>query len=231
MVKHPALFYAKYLLSKRSHPFQAIVAMLELLDLAGLDEDDLGRIEQALKFPIPYCPGSKDHVPTQTFLRKEGIWDAWHGEQDMIRTRAILGEPELRQAMESMILAPVSQEAGLRRLQMRFGDSVSPAAYHLFEHYFWNRSVMSALDWGQFVSRRQTSNQTWLKLALDAKDTGSLRLLLWKMGLTDLRRVEGNKIFTDLRNLSYMFEPSWPMSGPRVWLRRESMQQRMRPRT
>jgi len=205
MVKHPAVYYAKYYVSRRCHTSLAIAEMLTMLDLGGMTENDVTELERGMRFPIPFCPASPDHYPSQSFLRMEGIQEAWQNTHDMARAKAILEEPELRQAMESMILSPVRPEAAVRRLQMRFGSMIRPEVYRLFEHYFWNRSAMSALDWGEFVGQRQTPNQEWLRIALNTKDSAGLRLLLWKMGMADLRRVEGNRVFTDARNLAHMF--------------------------
>jgi len=83
-------------------------------------------------------------------------------------------------------------------------SNLNLGGYHLFKYYFWNSSLMSTADLGEYVKSRDVGHREWLKLAVNARGPEGTRLLLWKSGVGALKNLDRAKIFTDFRNIAYM---------------------------
>lgn len=205
MIAHPAIYWAKFYLSRRSHTFDGVAHLLSIQKLGGLNSDDLQQIDLEMEYPYPYRPRDIGHGPSQTFLRKEEIVTAWRNSKDMQKAIGILSTHKLRHLVETFILSPLRTEQAVRKLNHEFpGANLTNRSYEMFKHYFWNRDVMSSLQWGKFIEQRQSENAQWTQLALDMRGPGGVQAILWKTGTGPLRGIEANRAFTDARDLSYM---------------------------
>jgi hypothetical protein len=205
VVNHPAKYWIKFYLSRKLHTHQRITELLSLVDLGGIDADQVKIVEDDMRFPIPFRPANISHKPSQIFLRQERIYDAWRGKQVMQQAEAILGTKDLRDIVETFILSPLKPEQAVIKINQKIPDAnMSVKVYDTFQHYFWNRSEMSGDKWGAFISERKHANKEWLQLAMDSRGASGVQTVLWKTGVGSVRQMEANKIFTDLRNAAYM---------------------------
>ena len=214
MQPHPATYWAKFYLSRRSHSFEQIAGLMQLNDLEGLTIEELGAIRDTMGFPVPYRPQVKTHVPSQRFLRSEGVYDAWCNGPDMQMAKKVLESSALRQAVETFILSPVKPEQAIRKIHQKLGFNMTARAYELFKHYFWNRDLLTGMEWGDYIQSRQSANRKLLQLAVEARGANGAQLLMWKMGMGGLRQVEANRGFTDARNVSFMMLQQIAMMEP-----------------
>lgn len=205
MTHHPAKYWVKFYLSRRSHTHQRVAELLSLIDLGGLDADKVKLVADEMSFPTPYRPNDLSHRPSQIFLRREGIYDAWRGRKDMQLAEGILSTKAMRDLVETFVLSPLKTKQAIKKISQKFPDyGLTEKAYELFEHYFWNRDEMSGDKWGSFITTREKANQEWLQLSMDSRGPSGVQMLLWKTGTGTLKQIEANKMFTDLRNIAYM---------------------------
>ena len=177
---------------------------MQVNDLGGLTVEELASIEDGMDYPVPYRPHVRTHGPSQRFLRREGVYDAWRNGPDMRQTKKVLESNALRQAVETFILSPVKAEQAVRKIQQKLDFYLTVRAYELYQHYYWNRDLLTGLEWGDFIHTRDTANRQLLQLAVEARGASGAQLLLWKMGMGGLRQMEANRGFTDARNVSFM---------------------------
>ena len=58
---HPAVYWAKFLLSKKSYTYQAIITQMGMRGLGGLTPQDLASLDNSMKYPKPFLPVTKKH--------------------------------------------------------------------------------------------------------------------------------------------------------------------------
>jgi hypothetical protein len=215
MIHHPAKYWVKFYLSRRNHTHQRVAELLSLIDLGGLSADQVKEIDDDMDYPQPYRPWDLSHRPSQIFLRREGIYEAWREGKHMKIAEAILSTKALRDAVEMWILSPLKTNQAVKKINQKMPEAeLTEKAYDLYEHYFWNREEMSGDKWGAFMTTRENANKELLELAMDARGATGVQMLLWKSGAGALRQIEANKMFTDLRNISYMAAMQIAMYAP-----------------
>lgn len=214
MRPHPATYLAKFYLSRRTHSHKQIQGLLEVNSLGGLTIEEIEAINDEMDYPILYRPHVRSHGPSQRFLRKEGVLDAWRSGPDMRQAKRVLESNPLRQAVETFILSPVKAEQAVRKIQQKLDFYLTARAYDLYRHYFWNRDLLTGLEWGDFIQTRDAADRQLLQLAVGARGASGAQLLLWKMGMGGLRQMEANRGFTTARNVSFMMLEQTSMHEP-----------------
>lgn len=202
-IAHPGVYWAKYLLSQRQFTYDQISAAMVLDEIGGLEPAHLEAIEQTLDFPRPFVPAMKEHAPSQVWLREQRIYEIWHPCRHMEIAWSILAHPLMRRAVETMALSPFRPDKAAAKLERTIGRQVgielTPRAYELFCHYFWNGERMTAQDWGDFVIQSGRKYGDLLSLAANLKGPNAGQILMSKLGLGSLRRIEGHQGYLDFR--------------------------------
>lgn len=215
MLAHPAIFWAKFYLSRRSHTYDGVAQLLSVIGLAGLNADELEKIDRAMDYPVPFTPKNLRDRPSQTFLRYERIYEAWHPGEDMRKAISITETDKLRHLVETYILSPIKPELAVRKINKLVPDAdLTVRSYDLFQHYFWNRESMSGVQWGKFIEDRDQANKEWLQLAIDVRGPGGVQALLWKTNTGPLKGIEANRAFTDVRNIALMCVQQIALQSP-----------------
>ena len=200
----PAKYWIKFLVSRKKHTVEAIEAMLAAIQLGGEHDDYIRSLMGSMTLPKEFQPMNLKHRPSQNFLRKEGIYDAWHRTSAFEAAFNILGKGELRALIETYILSPLRPHQAVKKIEQKTGDILSEKTYNLFEHYFWNRALLSGAEWGNYIIQRDVAHQEWLQLAVHANGAAGAQMLMWKTGSLAKLHVESGKMFKDIRDISYM---------------------------
>lgn len=206
-MQHPAQYWIKYLLSSGNHTFDQIAGIMEMYDIGAVSRSYLSMLDAELteSKPIPFRPRTKSHKQSQAFLRKHGIYKAWHRDADMDVALDIICAPRIRSLVEMFILSPVSPSQAVAKIQSKEpAYHITVGSYDRFRHYFWNDKLLSGAEWGEFIQMRDRAHNDWLRLAVNAKGPEGTQLLLWKAGVGALKNIDRAKIFTDFRNIAYM---------------------------
>lgn len=215
MSGHPAFYWAKFYLSRRSHTHDGVAQLLSVMGLGGLNSDELQRIDGEMDYPVPFSPKNLRDRASQAFLRRERIYDAWHPGEDMKKAISLTETAKLRHLVETYILSPIKTDQAVKRINRQFPDAkLTSRAYELFQHYFWNRELMSGAEWGKFIDDRDQAHQDWLQLAIDVRGPGGVQAVMWKTNTGPLRGIEANRAFTDVRNISFMCIQQIAMQHP-----------------
>lgn len=206
-MNHPAQYWVKYLLSTNRHSHEQISGIMEMYDLGALSMSYLSLIEDELEQdkPVPFRPRSKSHKPSQAFLRRNGIYKAWHRDPSMECAMEIICTPRVRSLVEMFLLSPVQPNQAVAKIcDKEPSFRITVEGYKRFKHYFWNTELLSAAEWGEYIQSRNVAHNDWLRLAVNARGPEGTQLLLWKAGVGALKNLDRAKIFTDFRNIAYM---------------------------
>jgi hypothetical protein len=203
---HPSENWIKFLLSRKEHSFDEIVAMCEMAQIGGVQNEDLLYFRSVLSEdePVPFRAHDASHKPSTAYLRRHQIYEAWHRSASMKAAVDILANARIRPLVETFILSPMKPDQAVKSIKSNSGVTIDSKTYELFRHYFWNPSVMSAEEWGEFIQRRRVAHKEWLRLAVTSRGPEGVRLLLWKTGSGPIRHLSAAKIFTNLRNIAYL---------------------------
>lgn len=206
-MQHPSQFFIKYLLSRGAHSFDELIGIMEMYGLGGVSKSYLAMLDGTMQAdrPTPFRPRSISHKPSQTWLRKHGIYKAWHRDVSQECAMDILCNPRVMALVETFILAPVTAEQAVAKINDKEPDfHLTVGGYERFRHYFWNPKLLNGAEWGEFINRRDMAHSHWLRLAVNARGPEGVQLLLWKAGVGALKNLDRAKIFTDFRNIAYM---------------------------
>lgn len=185
-ITHPSRYYIHYLLSQKpsGRNFEAaeIVDDLDMLSLPYPRKADtletfletLTRVKKQMKAPSAFNPRSPDiNPPTQAFLRRWKIGDAWKQKKAYRRAFEILtDEGEVSRALKVMLLGPLPRPYIAKALGIHFkldSEKMNPLVVATFEHYFWNAALLESQSWKRMLSRTWNEGTTQdLILALSA---------------------------------------------------------------
>jgi hypothetical protein len=215
---HPAQYWIRFLLSRREHSFTEIEGMCQMVNLGGFDPEELRQVRQELMedMPLPFRGSSKGHAPSMRFLKRQGIYEAWHRDRHMHHAVELLGASRVRSYLETLLLSPLKPQQAVIQIERTTGTEISVETYKLFGHYFWNSTALSATDWGEYLQRREVSHNDWLKLAVKARGPQGVQLLLWKTGMAGARHLDTGKMFKNLRNIAYFKALALEHTSPSV---------------
>lgn len=180
--------------------------MCEMALLSGVEYDYLEYLRYQIEedAPVPFRGHDLRHKASTTFLRRHGIFEAWHRNKCMRTAIDLLGDTKVRPLMETFILSPLKPEQAVRKISKAVDVGLDVKTYELFRHYFWNPELLGMEEWGEYIHRRRVAHQEWLRLAVTARGPQGVQLLLWKTGTGPVRHVDSGKMFTHLRNIAYM---------------------------
>jgi len=203
---HPSEYWLKFLLSRKEHTFDEISTMCEMNGVGGVTSEDLMYLRSVLADdePVPFRAHDQRHKQSMSYLRRHGIYEAWHRNKWMKDAIELLGDAKMRPLLETYILSPMRPDQAVRKLKTVTGRKIDVRTYDLFAHYFWRPDAMSVEEWGDFIHRRRVAHQEWLRLAVTSRGPEGVRLVLWKTGSGPVRHIDSAKIFTNLRNIAYL---------------------------
>lgn len=204
MRDHPSKYWIKFLLSRQKHSHEVIAGMLTAIGLGGAEEDFIKELDDRMEYPDPFLPYSLRHKDSQRFLRREGIYEAWHKTRAFQRAFDILGTVELRHLVETFALSPLRSDHAVKKIKQKTGLDISILTYELYQHYFWNRSLLSGAAWGQYILERDSAHMEWLQLAVHAQGAQGAQMVLWKTGSSGRLHVESGRMFKEIRDISFM---------------------------
>jgi hypothetical protein len=163
-LKHPARHYIYYLLSKRIHSAHGVIKELESLGLPApiKETEELNhfvagvlRIKREMKFPDGFNPAERTPTPdTLDFVKTWKIRDAWQSCPFLGQAATVLQAPQLRFALELMLLGPLSVLGIANRLKARYDlpdHAMNAGVVRAFRHYFWDVNAMSPVQWKSFL--------------------------------------------------------------------------------
>lgn len=200
----PAKYWIKFLLSRGNHTCDDIDVLLTTIQLGGVDADYIRAVKARMDPPTDFQPTNLQHRASQQFLRDEEIYEAWHRTAAFNEAFDILGMGEVRALVETYILSPLRTYQAVKKIRAKTGVSISDKAYDIFEHYWWNRSLMSGAEWGDYIMRRDVAHQEWLQLAVHTQGASGAQMIMWKTGNQARVHVDSGRIFKDMRDVAYL---------------------------
>lgn len=220
MLPHPAEYLARFYLSK-GHSNSDVVSLLTAQDLPGMTEDDAEHIRDTLE--IPSVPKLNPDSKTKAFLRRIGVWDMWKPTKHMKLAKAVLDNARLRETVETLVLSPMKSHHIAKIVEGKFGVTLTPRAVELFEHYYWNKGLLTGVQWGEFLAARAENRESIQKLAVEVRGEGGIHLILHKLGLSGFKKLEAAKMFGEARDQSFMFLQELALQNPsskhaKAWL-------------
>lgn len=216
IIKHPARTYIYYLMSKRSLDANTILATLVDQDFPtpqGKKNIEawillLRNVQSRLQFPPGYNPKDLKHAPTVEFLKAHHIYGMWAGDEWVRRASELIWVPQIREALDLMLLGPLNYATISERLAKHFllpFNVMNPKVVSNYAHYYWDYQSMSTADWSEILADwcvLPAANYK-KKLAMRSpRNTTGAAFTLWLSGLSGDSMKEGIS-FRMMKDMSF----------------------------
>lgn len=157
--RSPAEYFIRFLISKREHDVGTLIAILEDHQMASLGRRYLEEIQEKMEpFPDPWVISPErdpeNYQITMDYLRKQNIKDLWFPTPAVHEAFRILGDARLREHTEQMILSAMRFEEIIAALNKYHGTALTVDGVSAFQHYFWNRRLLSMAEWVSFMDHK-----------------------------------------------------------------------------
>ena len=136
-------------------------------------------------FPDPWVlspVGDPGYEDTMEYLRKQNIHDLWFPTPAVQEAFRILGDPRLRESVEQFILSSMRFEEIAAKLNKHLNAGVTVEGLSSFQHYFWNRRLLSMSEWVAFMDHKPNAYDriTTITASPDVQDM----VVPWLAGLS-----------------------------------------------
>ena len=154
---HPAHYFLRFLLVTQDDiSLRSLDSTLLLHGLAPVRAADFEIIHAEIaKRPEDLQLWNPNHQSSRIWLKKMRVFSLVHPDAATREMRdEILQKPRVRERVDTLILGNVpAAEASYRLQKLRL--PLSALAIEEYRHYFWNPSVMSLSDWGEYFDADQ----------------------------------------------------------------------------
>jgi len=138
------------------------MAILEDHQLASLGRRYLEELKEKMEpFPDPWVTtptGEEENYKiTMDYLRKQNIYELWFPTPAVNEAFKILGDPRLRENTEQLILSSLRFEEIVAKLNKYHVTTLTVEGVSAFQHYFWNRRLLSMTEWVEFMDHKPGS--------------------------------------------------------------------------
>jgi hypothetical protein len=230
MIQHPARHFIYYLISRRTNKTAAIMDRLDALGLmpsvTSYLKEQARTILAAQKVVVPPSGFTKDLKSPEAvaFLDKWKIGDFWRGTPEITQARKLLTDtPDIRRAIEIMLLGPINHSDIAARIQKRYGappSAVNTAVIRVYAHYFWNTSCMTRSQWIRFIEMWAGDSERVAYLAAcnaPRSSSGVTTTLMFAERVED--ELDPIATYTTVRNLAFrQFMETSLTASPKVSL-------------
>lgn len=150
------------------------------------DEIYLAQLRRDLEKIRPK-PFDLSSVKTRRWLKDIGLWDISYPSDMSDAAVEILWDPELRPAMEVLILSGIQYEQVEPYLAEVRGRKVSKDLVEHYTYYYWNTKLLRQQEWMEFLNEYPDGQQ--LKVCYVAKPEYSLHHLGLLHATPDVRQM------------------------------------------
>lgn len=98
--------------------------------------------------PKPYLIGGQ---PPEEWLRSVGIWDLVCENRSAQAAYRILGDHDLRMAVEAAILSGIPFNQVIPLVNQILGEDLRDEDFHTYRRFFWDRSLLMPIQWHDFL--------------------------------------------------------------------------------
>lgn len=174
-MKQPNEYWLKYMLVFVSSDYAQIANAAKLYEFAVPDKAYVTSLLAKLDETKPN-PFRLDTLATKNWLRRQRLMSMGTGGKDAMLAREYLSEAKVRSVLETLIIADTPREDIPEYVKEITGRKTTVEAVKLFEHYYWNRNLLSHRQWMDYLDDR---SDRWL--LLNSYDQGH-EYALWKLG-------------------------------------------------
>lgn len=128
--------------------------------------------------PLEFNPYNKLHRPSVRYLRKEGVYDLFYPSDDVRSAEQIVHQVFVREQVEQVILARLKMKDMARRLNQKHAWSLTEGCLQAYQHFFWNRDLLSFDEWGRFLYGRTMMYERYMTMLQGTADLALFHLRL-----------------------------------------------------
>jgi len=113
---------------------------------------------------------------TRAWVRRQRFMSLAKEEKYAVKARGLLGDTRVRPVIEALILSDMPHDEVSSYTKNITGTHVSKRALEMYQHYFWNRDLLSTRQWFAYLETHPK------KRVLKACHAQGPKYALWKSG-------------------------------------------------
>jgi hypothetical protein len=174
-MKQPNEYWLKYMLMFSEMSLEQIAETAVMYEMLEPDEGYLSSLRDKLLETRP-TPFRMDFSPSRAWVRRQRIMSLAKEEKYAIQARDLLGDTRNRPIIEALLIADMPPGEIATYAQAITGGKLSKKAIDLYRHYFWNRDLLSAQQWYEYLLDHPKGK------ALKSCYARGAEFALWKIG-------------------------------------------------
>jgi hypothetical protein len=194
-VRAPSEYYIKYLVLAGTSDTR----VGKLLDQMGHPRPGHAytkRLRDSLTPPRPFrIGGGRSSRQTTKWLTRHKLYPLFVRDAHMDEATDILGQHDLRLVLETFLLAGVGVDEIIDTVVQRFGRELPEQTIRYYGHFFWNRSLLTPQEWGDWLKDYRYGPQ--LKGVYDEGP----QMAKWRLGFNN--RMDANDMLKVVRDESF----------------------------
>ena len=151
----PYEYWLKYLLLHPKVADDSIPGIVKLYGLAAPDEDYMRELVEVLDAskPKPYKLTNKK---VKAWVRRQRVYSLLYDSPDAVAARSLFDNHRLVRTLQHLIIADTPRSKVPEYCEAIVGTRPTVSVVKLFEHYFWNRELLTYHEWQEYLGKYYT---------------------------------------------------------------------------
>ena len=193
-MRSPCEYYLRYLVLCRFSD-ERVNALMEQLGYPRLRSTYLQRIRRGTRPRKPFRPNT-NHEKTNTWLVTRQLLPLFERDKYVDDATAILTNYDIRDILEMMILADAETDSLVQMVKERTGRILSEQTVRYYRHFFWNRDLLNAKEWSDFLDSYDKGQQ------LKGVYEETVELASWRLGFA-VKGLDANNMLRQMQTEAF----------------------------
>ena len=174
-MKQPNEYWLKYMLMFSGLTLEQIAEMAIMYEMTPPDTTYLSALRDKLLETRP-TPFRITSTEARAWVRRQRFMSLVKEDKYAVKARDLLGDTRVRPIVEALILSDMPHDEVSSYTKIITGAQVSKRTLEMFQHYFWNRDLLSTRQWYSYLEGHPKNITLKACYALGPK------FALWKSG-------------------------------------------------
>jgi hypothetical protein len=148
----PYEYWLKYMLLHPKVADDSISGVVELYGLATPDEDYMDELGEGVSANKPK-PFKLKNKKVKAWIRRQRVYSLVYESPDAVAARSLFDNHRLVRTLQHLIIADTPRNKIPDYCESIVGTRPTVAVVKLFEHYFWNRELLTYHEWKAYLGK------------------------------------------------------------------------------
>ena len=174
-MRQPNEYWLKYMLIHSGASYSDIISAAEMYGFIAPTQSYLQSLRHTIDRTKPK-PFRLNSVAARTWMRRQRVMSLVSADKEAIKARDYLGDTKLRPVLEALLISDTEKSRIPELCKDITGKKVTAKSVKFFEHYFWNRNLLTLKEWEGYLSEHENGD-----VLISCRERGT-EYALWKLG-------------------------------------------------